>query len=138
MEPGYRSATADDDSYAVDGSADTTTVQGSKRDASSAPDGASSAKRSKRKTAARKGSKNRLPRMVYRSALSVVVISMFLSTGASFILDSASTCHIANTPERIRRSDHSTEHSDLDIRVYVLDGVRCCSSSYLSSTQSQE
>ncbi|KAG6247466.1 hypothetical protein E4U23_003772, partial [Claviceps purpurea] len=28
MEPGYRSATADDDSYAVDGPADTTTVQG--------------------------------------------------------------------------------------------------------------
>ncbi|KAG6249206.1 hypothetical protein E4U24_002370, partial [Claviceps purpurea] len=51
MEPGYRSATADDDSYVADGSADTTTVQSSKRKASSAPDGAPSAKRSKRKTA---------------------------------------------------------------------------------------
>ncbi|KAG6306658.1 hypothetical protein E4U45_006617 [Claviceps purpurea] len=51
MEPGYRSATADDDSYAIDGSADTTTVQSSKRGASSAPDGAPSAKRSKWKTA---------------------------------------------------------------------------------------
>ncbi|KAG6233465.1 hypothetical protein E4U26_002015 [Claviceps purpurea] len=53
MEPGYRSATADDDSYVADGSADTTTVQSSKRKASSAPDGAPSAKRSKRKTAGR-------------------------------------------------------------------------------------
>ncbi|KAG6310059.1 hypothetical protein E4U44_005988, partial [Claviceps purpurea] len=41
-------ATAEDDSYVADGATDTT-VQGSKRDASSAPDGAPSAKRSKRK-----------------------------------------------------------------------------------------
>ncbi|KAG5913785.1 hypothetical protein E4U61_006515 [Claviceps capensis] len=47
-------ATAEDVSCDADGSADTT-VQGSKRDASSAPDGAPSAKRNKRKPA-RKGS----------------------------------------------------------------------------------